>query len=829
MKSVAGEAAGTELEELRRDSAFLSSVIDAAQSVAIIAVDLSGVITLFNTGAERMLGYAASEVVGRMRPETFHLQSEVETRLGELGERWNRPVEFKELVLCKEGEGSPFDHWTLVRKDGSQFTASLTVNEIRDAAGRLRGRTGVVRDLGDQILQERRLDVARRAAESASRAKSEFLAAMSHEIRTPMNGILGMAGLLLDSDLTQRQKKRVETLRDCAEGLLAVLNDILDFSKIEASRLELEVAEFDLRKVIEGVTDLMALKAQEKDVEMLCFIEPDVPTRLQGDPNRLRQVLSNLVGNAVKFTSEGSISLTVRLENPPDVGVVRFEVADTGIGIPESKRSLMFQPFSQADASTARKYGGTGLGLSIVAGLVKMLGGRVDFESEAGKGSTFWFTAALPPQPEVRRPRALSLAGKRVLVVDDSPTCRAHLARLLNYWQCRPDEACSGPEALDKLRARGGETYDAILIDLSLPFIPGDQLAKAIRSDHSLRNVPLIILTGLREGRDLTYWKDHGFAGRVTKPVKQGELGGCLASVLGYGAIPAVPCEIPAARHLQVAARGSRRLLLVEDNLVNQEVALGILESLGYPADVVGDGLAALSILSRNRYAAVLTDCNLPELDGYELTRLIRAPHTDVLEHAVPVIAMTAHALAGDREKCLMAGMDEYVSKPVNPRALEAVLDRLTGVDASTAVPKAAAPAPEVVAPKIQPVANSPTFDREEFLDRVMGNEDIAQRVADRFLTDMPAQLAALSCAMEGADAHSAHAIAHSIKGAAANVSAISLSRITAALETAARDGDMLRAREFFSALSGEFEQANAALADFLGLPQPAGTTGGSE
>jgi signal transduction histidine kinase/DNA-binding response OmpR family regulator/HPt (histidine-containing phosphotransfer) domain-containing protein len=802
---------GGGLTKLRRENAYLHAVIDAAESVAIVASDFAGVITLFSAGAERLLGYRASEVIGRMRPEFFHLMSEAETRMAELGRRWNRPVAFPDLVIPGADGETPFGgHWTMVRKDGSHVTVFLRVTEIRDTEGRFAGFLAVARDIGDQILQERRLDVARRAAESASRAKSEFLAAMSHEIRTPLNGVLGMAGLLLESELTARQKKRVETLRDCAEGLLSVLNDILDFSKLEASRLELEVADFDLRKVVEDVADLMAIRAQEKGVEMLCFIEPDVPTRLQGDPNRLRQVLVNLVGNAVKFTTQGSISLSVGLENPPDAGVIRFEVADTGIGIPENKRNLLFQPFSQADASTARRFGGSGLGLSIVAGLVRMLGGKVDFTSEEGRGSTFWFTAALPPQPEVMRPRALSLAGKKVLVADPNPASRHHLARFLRYWNCWPDEAGNAPEALAKLRThRTG--YDAVLVDHSFPSSPGEVLSKAIRSDPALRNIPLIALTGLRQSHDPAFWADRGFTGRVTKPVKQGELGGCLASVLGYGEIPPAASSASSARHLPVAARASRRLLLVEDNVVNQEVAMGILENLGYPADVACDGRGALDLLSRNSYAAVLTDCNLPELDGYELTRTIRRPETNVRDHRVPVIAMTAHALAGDREKCLAAGMDEYVSKPVNPRHLEAILDRLTQVDTGD-------PRPETLAsPAQSPAPPAPlVFDREELIDRVMGNEDIALRVADRFVTDIPLQLAALSQAVEGADSDRACALAHAIKGAAANVSANSLSRLTASLESAARQGDMRRAREVFGEVNKEFINASAALAHFL-------------
>ena len=347
-----------------------------------------------------------------------------------------------------------------------------------------------------------------------------------------------------------------------------------------------------------------------------------------------------------------------------------------------------------------------------------------------------------------------------------------------------------------------------MLIDLQMPACPGDRLGRIIRGDPGLRGIPLMLMTDLRRAAHTSDWQEKGFAGRVTKPVKQGELGGTLASVLGYGPSSVQTPSAPAPRPIQIAARGRRRLLLVEDNAVNQEVATGILENLGYPVDVAGDGRSALALLARNRYAAVLTDCDLPELDGYELTRLIRSPETDVIDHGVPVIAMTAHALAGDREKCLLAGMEDYVSKPVNPHLFEAVLDRCTGVDGNSPHPQH------------QPADTSPvkaaTFDREELFDRVMGNEDLARRVVDRFVTDMPNQLVALSAAIDGVDKERTHAIAHSIKGAAANVSGVALSHAASVVEAAARDGDMSRAREAMPQLRGEFEQAAAAFTDFL-------------
>jgi PAS domain S-box-containing protein len=825
---------------LAQTNARLQAVLDAATLFAIIAVDDKGTITLFNAGAERMLGYAAGEMVGRHTPVLIHLAEEVDRRGRELSAELGRPVAgFDVLVARALADGSEEREWTYVRKDGSRLRVHLTVTPIRDARGAVTGFLGVAADVTERRRTAEALVHAKEAAEAASRAKSEFLANMSHEIRTPMNGILGMTELTLDTDLTPDQREYLEMVKDSADALLCVINDILDFSKIEAGKLDLDPVPFDLRDTVADAIKPLGLRAHAKHLELTWHVPPDVPDFLVGDPGRLRQVLVNLVGNAVKFTECGEVAVQVSLTKeeglkaedpglptgeaggdarptspgprPPRAVLLHFAIRDTGIGISPEKLAQVFEPFVQADSSTTRKYGGTGLGLAITARLVEMMGGRVWAESAPGSGSTFHFTARFPLQgrspSKLLSPRPAVPEGLRVLVVDDNATNRRILEDMLAGWQMRPMAVADARTALAELEraAAAGEPFPLLLLDACMPGVDGFMLAEEVRKRPPLAGVLIMMLSSADRQADGARCHDLGISLYLTKPIRQADLRDALIKALRDPLRTPLPPGWKRGKSPEPAAPAgaSLRILLAEDNIVNQKLATRLLEKQGHRVTVVGDGAAAVRAADQGVFDLVLMDVQMPGMGGLEATALIRARERVSGRH-VPVVAMTARAMKGDREECLAAGMDGYVSKPIQPGQLFEAIETAVR-SAPAAPPPPGGPAGDV-------------FDPAAMRERLGDDDALLRELVELFQGDCPGLLQRVATAVQARDPEALRQAAHTLKGSASNFGATDATRLALRLEEMGRTGNLTGADEVNAQLEAALRRLLEALDQWLGV-----------
>jgi PAS domain S-box-containing protein len=734
---------------------------------------------------------------------------------------WQSLIKSSDLVLSKQlleqhwqGETDSYSFELRMKHKDGHWVWVLDTGKVveRDDEDQPLRMIGTSVDISMRKEAEQTLISAKNSAEEAARAKSEFLASMSHEIRTPMNGVLGMLGLLKQSTLTSEQLQRVNVAQSSGQSLLSVINDILDFSKIEANKLEFEIIDFNLHSMLSEFAETMAYSAQAKGLELVLDTNNIEESMVRGDPSRLRQILTNLVGNAIKFTAQGEILIRANVKNVDSKGVVlTMMVADTGIGIPENKQSKLFDSFSQVDTSTTREYGGTGLGLTIVKKLCELMNGSIDLESKNGEGSTFEVNVLLEKSEQSAQIVPLVEIDKlNILIVDDNSTNRDVLRSQLEIWGVSVTEANSAEQALsicDELFSQQGSEhfFDVALLDMQMPKMDGETLGKRLIADHRFQHMKLIMMTSMTANGDTKKFIDLGFSAYFTKPTNTSDLFNALAEVSKDGQKILSARPLVTREYLKTISKGEAipcwaedtRILLVDDNHINQLVAQGVLSDLGLQADIANHGKEAISsLLSTHNtlpYSLVLMDCQMPEMDGYEATQAIRAGDAGELYIRVPIVAMTANAMQGDKNKCIAAGMDDYLSKPVNPEDLLRKLKNYLKFSVEENVKTRPIQAIEdTVSLKEldRPDDNDLTWDKAGALVRIGGNEALLKTLAGIFVRDGLKQLTELKAAVIAENYQEATHVAHSVKGVAANLGGLKLQSVSAALEQAAKNKD---------------------------------------
>jgi len=707
-----------------------------------------------------------------------------------------------DLVVLQGGQPSMERVRSTVDAQGNGKWILMTKVQLIDKEGAVIGVVGLHRDITRQKQTEENLKKAKDAAEAANRAKSEFLANMSHEIRTPMNGIIGMTELALGTKLTGEQQEFLVMVKTSADSLLRVINDVLDFSKIEAGKLELDATAFDLREGLEETIRSFGVSAGQKGVELVCDIRSDVPQIILADPIRLRQVVVNLLGNAVKFTDQGEVVLQVESTLLTGGAVeLHFAIRDTGIGVPKEKQELIFESFAQADSSSKRKYGGTGLGLTISSRLVSMMGGKIWLESEPGQGSTFHFTVRceIPPKAPERQelnPNS-NLAGVSVLVVDDNPTNRRILERTLQQWGMKPTLAESGWAALAELKRakEAGQVPPLVLIDAQMPHLDGFSTATKIKQDEDLSALTIVMLTSGGQRGDADRCRESGISAYLNKPVRQKELREAILQVLGLKHRSESTAKL-VTRHSVRDAMNRMHILLAEDNDINRELAVRLLAKRGHSVRVAANGRQALELLETDHFDAVLMDVQMPEMDGFEATAAIRAKEAITGAH-LPIVAMTAHAMKGDRERCLDAGMDGYVSKPLNSEELLKVLEKFSSSSGAVEDPEPA----------------RPVLNREVALARMNGDQALLADLARMFCNEGASLLSAIRDAASAKDLGGLQRSAHSLKGSIAPFAAEDAFEAVLRVEKLAQASDLVGSVDAVENLTLEIERLKLALA----------------
>jgi two-component system sensor histidine kinase/response regulator len=770
-------------EKIKLFSDAIASALDC-----FILTDVKGKITYANESFIRAFGYTHEEF---LKLHVSKLDSD--------------PMIAKQVMQDVAVKGKWTGEVMNIRKNKEIFPCILSAFIIKDDKGNPKGTMGILRDITERKRAEENLRKAKKEAEEANRLKSEFLANMSHEIRTPMNAIIGMTDLTLDTELTDEQREYLKIVKESGHALLELIDDILDLSKIEADKFELETIDFDLRALVESAADALAPRASFKGLELACLIHHGVPTFLRGDPGRLRQILVNLGGNAIKFTEKGEVVIGVELKKETEDGAtLLFSVTDTGIGIPKDKQTKIFESFTQADGSTTRKYGGTGLGLFISRRLVELMDGKIGLESQPGKGSRFWFTTTLEKQKEFQHvsPTLVpaDIRGKRILVVDDNKTNRTILAKMLESFGCSPEAVENGDEAIKTLeRATHKEKFfDLVFLDMQMPQMDGEETLRAIKDDPEIRDVAVVMLTSVGVRGDVARLQALGCAGYLVKPIKQSQLFDMIVTVFNREKIEVQEKPLPiVSRHtIEEEKRRRIRILLAEDNPTNQKLTVILLKKAGYSVDALEDGQKVMEVLNRASYDLVLLDVQMPEMDGFETARAIREKERG--RKHIPIIAITAHAMKGDRERCLQAGMDDYVSKPIEPKKLFETIKKWT----QTPDPKKASLWQER-SQKSAGLKNSP-LDFDDALAKLDNDKALLEEMLREFLDSAPSQLKILDEATKNGDAEMVEKEAHSLKGAAANLSAHRVADIALKLELLGREKDLSGAKEIIGNLKAE-------------------------